>query len=206
MTSPWSWTPKTEVERTATTPQVAFGAASMLLNGVEGTVGAQGYPLDEIVLTMGGLQGRPQYVEPRMTVSGPLKRWHRVSDLPGHTCACIQHWSAKRTFCCAPCHGPQLANPYAPSASVLPLSRSAPGRHLTEAAMQPAAHQKSRSSKAPLKYHRSDLVHGPGDATLLQAAGGLEPTSKLSESRGPKPTLLDLLFRVPRYCFTAQRD
>jgi hypothetical protein len=36
----------------------------MLLNEVEGAVGSQGYPLDEIVLTMDGLQGRPQYVEP----------------------------------------------------------------------------------------------------------------------------------------------
>jgi hypothetical protein len=94
------------------------------------------YSLDEIVLTMDGLQGRPQYVEPRMTVCGPLKRWQRVSDLPDysvddeHTYACIQHWSAERTFCCTPCRGPHFANPYVPTAGVSPLSRSAPGRHL----------------------------------------------------------------------------
>jgi hypothetical protein len=71
-----------------------------------------------------------------MTVSGPLKRWQRVSDLPDysvddeHTYACIQHWSAERTFCCTPCRGPHFANPYVPTAGVSPLSRSAPGRHL----------------------------------------------------------------------------
>jgi hypothetical protein len=67
-----SWTPKTEGERTAKTPQVAFGAASMLLNEVEGAVGSQGLSLDEIVLTMGGLQRRRQlrgstYDRPRPT-------------------------------------------------------------------------------------------------------------------------------------------
>jgi hypothetical protein len=151
---------------------------------------------------MDRLEGRPQYVEPRMTVNGPLKRWHRVSDLPDygvddeHTCACIQHWSTKRTFCCAPCHGHYLADPYIPSAGVLPLSRSAPGRHLMKTAMQWAANRKARSNKALLKYNRSDLVYGPGDGTLLQAVGGLEPTSKLAKSTGPKPAQLGLLFRV----------
>ena len=184
----------------------------MLLNGVEGAVGSQGYPLDEIVLTMDGLQGRPQYVEPRMTVSGPLKQWHRVSDLPDysvddeHFCACIQHWSAKRTFCCASCHGPHLANPYVPSTGVLPLSRSTPGRHLTEGGYAAGGDSKARSRKALLKYHRSDLVHDPGDGNFLQAAGGLEPTSKLPKSTGPKPARLGLLFRVQRYCFTGQLD
>jgi hypothetical protein len=43
-------------------------------------------------------------------------------------------------------------------------------------------------------------------ANFLQAAGGLEPTSKLPKSTGPKPAQLGLLFRVQRYCFTGQLD
>ena len=72
--------------------------------------------------------------------------------------------------------------------------------------MQQAATQKARSRKALLKYHRSDLVHDPGDGNFLQAAGGPEPTSKLPKSTGPKPAQLGLLFRVQRYCFTGQLD
>jgi hypothetical protein len=51
----------------------------------------------------------------------------------------------------------------------------------------------------------TDLVHRLIHGTLLQAAGGLEPTSNSLTQRAPT-ALLGSLFRVPRYCFTGQRD
>jgi hypothetical protein len=114
------------------------------------------YPLMKLCLRWAVCNAGGNYVEARMTVRGPLKRWHPGFRLPDYsvddeyTRACIQHWPAERTFCCAPCHGPQLANPYVPSAGILPLSRSTPGRHLMEWAMQQTAIQTARGSKALL--------------------------------------------------------
>jgi hypothetical protein len=79
------------------------------------------------------------------------------------------HWPAQRTYYYAPCHGPQLADPYVPSAGVL----SPPDGVGYAAGGEP----KKRAVNI-IGLTRS-IVWATG------AAGGLEPTSKLLNQRAP---------------------